>query len=102
VEQVTLMLKPREASLVLRGLVRRLGRSEKTRELAVRINSNTITLQHALDSRRSFGAKKDSCSADTHLGASLIGGLATAMNWSINESQVASGQITITLPISDD
>lgn len=98
--QATLCVKPREAGLVVRGLIRRLGRSEQTRELDVSVRANTITLRHALDSTRTSSGNHDDLANDTRLGATLTGRLAAEMNWSINEDQVESGRITIMLPAS--
>jgi hypothetical protein len=84
--------------LVVRGLVRRLGRSEQTRELDVRVRANSIILCHALDSERQSGRKHGGRPQESQLGATLIGRLAAEMGWTIDEDQVESGRITISLP----
>ncbi|MEZ5462811.1 sensor histidine kinase [Dokdonella sp.] len=98
VEQSRLSLKPREGALVLRGLVRRLGRSEQACKLDVIAGANTITLRHAMGSNRKAESIQRDQSTDTQLGATLVGRLAANMGWSIDESQAESGQITLTIP----
>ncbi|MGB0132954.1 sensor histidine kinase [Dokdonella sp.] len=98
VEHPRLSLKPREAALVVRGLIRRLGRSEQTRKLDVIVRTNTIILCHAQDSGRASSNFRIIHSSDTQLGATLIGSLAASMNWTIDEGEAESGRITINLP----
>lgn len=98
VEQPTLMLRPREARLVVRGLIRHLGRSEERRKLDVTVVANTITLRHARDASLRSGKVGIESSADAPVGTTLTGSLADRMEWTVDESQVDAGCITISLP----
>lgn len=93
-----LVLRSREASLVVRGIVRRLERSHELGAIEITVEADRLTVvarEMVLDALE----EPNACvTGDSGLGATLIGRLATQMNWHIDESQLGSGRISIQLP----
>jgi signal transduction histidine kinase len=89
-----LNLRPREAGLVVRGLVRRLLRSDSESGLEITVEHDRFILTHATSTSRLSAPMP----GDRGLGATLSGRLAARMGWRIDESRHASGQVQITWP----
>lgn len=95
-----LLLRAGEASLVVRGIVRRLERSHESGTISINVEANRLTLvatQSALEDQAESNLRDI---GDSGLGATLVGRLAAQMDWHIDESQLAAGRITILLPDS--
>jgi signal transduction histidine kinase len=93
-----LHLRPREAGLVVRGVVRRLLRSDSASGLEIAVKHDRIVITHATDTSRPSAPMPSDASGDLGLGATLSGRLAVKMGWSIDESCHAAGQVKIILP----
>lgn len=92
-------LRSREAGLVIRSIVRRLGRSGSSARIHVRVATGVLTLVSlSLDPAASSPAQQAD-SGDSGLGATLAGRLAAQMGWTIDEGRLGEGRITITLPV---
>ncbi len=94
-----LFLRPREAGLVVRGIVRRLDRSGMAEKISILVGPQSLTLCSIVLSPDSGQSLLPQENGDSGLGATLIGRLATQMAWSIDESALAAGRISITLPV---
>lgn len=91
-------VRPREAGLVIRSILRRLGRSGPSARIRVEVGSGTLRL-HAQPLQ---AAKPDrgppAESGDSGLGVTLAGRLAAQMGWTIDESLLHQGRVSITMP----
>ncbi len=92
-----LLLRPREASLVVRGIVRRLDRSLELATIRVEVHSKELILGIPRDSTVTGDSGHAQESGDRRLGVTLIGRLAAQMDWVIDENQSAAGRISIRL-----
>jgi signal transduction histidine kinase len=97
-DAVHLLLRPREAGLVVRGVVRRLLRSDSASGLEIAVEHKRFVITHAMASSRPSAPISSETSGDLGLGATLSGRLAAKMGWKIDESRHAEGQVQITLP----
>ncbi len=94
-----LMLRSREASLVVRGVVRRLERSHESGTIVIEVGTHALTLVAKEAGLCAQDETNPNDRADSRLGATLIGRLATQMDWQIDESQLSSGRVSIQLPV---
>jgi signal transduction histidine kinase len=97
-DAVHLRLRPREAGLVVRGVLRRLLRSDGASGLEISVEHDRFVITHATDTSRPAAPIASEASGDLGLGATLSGRLAAEMGWSIDESRHATGQVQIILP----
>lgn len=95
-----LVLRPREAGLVVRGILRRLDRSRVADTIQIHVIANTLTLNSAGPQSSPSQTGHQQESSDSGLGATLIGRLATRMEWVIDESSLSAGRIVIRFPVS--
>lgn len=93
-----LLLRPRESSLVIRGVVRRLERSHHLGAILIEVGTNALAIVVKEAGLSSQEKPSPGERADSGLGATLIGRLAAQMDWQIDESEVASGRVVIQLP----
>ncbi len=93
-----LNLRPREAGLVVRGILRRLDRSRVSETIQIHIDTNTLTLSSVSPQSDSSRPGSSQENGDRGLGATLIGRLAAQMEWIIDESHLSAGSIIIRLP----
>jgi hypothetical protein len=93
-----LTLRPREAGLVVRGILRRLDRSRVSETIRIHLDSNTLTLESVIPQEYINKHGNSQESGDNGLGATLIGRLAAQMDWVIDESELTAGRIVIRLP----
>ena len=93
-----LELRSREASLVVRGIVRRLERSRESEKILIDVEAKGLTIDVSDTVLNSEKCADRDETGDSGLGATLIGRLAAQMNWMIDETQVAAGRIWIQLP----
>ena len=90
-------VRPREAGLVLRSIVRRLGRSEPSVRIAVRVSAGSLSLEASSADAAATDRIEHAGSGDRRLGATLAGRLATQMGWTIDESRLHEGRIAIAM-----
>ncbi|HET9032907.1 MAG TPA: histidine kinase dimerization/phospho-acceptor domain-containing protein [Dokdonella sp.] len=93
-----LVLRPREAGLVVRGILRRLNRSREAATIRIIVDRNGLTLESTRKSSAADDFPQALETGDRGLGVTLIGRLATQMGWIIDEGQFATGRISIRLP----
>ena len=96
-----LTLRPREAGLVVRGILRRLDRSRVSETIRIHLDANALTLESVIPQEYINQHGNAQESGDSGLGATLIGRLAAQMEWVIDESDLSAGRIVIRLPPLD-
>ncbi len=92
-------LRPREAGLVVRGILRSLDRSRVSEMIRIHLDANTLTLESVRTQSDLNHLANSQESGDGRLGATLIGRLAAQMDWIIDESDLSAGRIFIRLPV---
>ncbi|MEZ5521611.1 MAG: histidine kinase dimerization/phospho-acceptor domain-containing protein [Dokdonella sp.] len=90
-------VRPREAGLVLRSIVRRLGRSEPSVRIRLRVSAGSLSLDASPADSAAADPIEHSGSGDRRLGATLAGRLATQMGWAIDDSRLNQGRIAIAM-----
>ncbi|MEP6881144.1 MAG: histidine kinase dimerization/phospho-acceptor domain-containing protein [Dokdonella sp.] len=94
-----LVLRPREAGLVVRGILRRLDRSRVAETIRIHVDANALTLSSVSPLAGPSEPARSQENGDIGLGATLIGRLAAQMDWMIDESNLSAGRIAIRLPV---
>ena len=94
----TLQLQRREATLVIRDIVRRLLRSASANDLEIAVGSGHIVFSRAANTSSEIAPDAIHASGDRGLGATLSGRLASRMAWIVDESRLESGEVGIRLP----
>lgn len=93
-----LELRSREASLVVRGIVRRLERSHESEKIRIGVETNGLSLDVSNTTLTPEERRHRHETGDSGLGATLIGRLAAQLDWVVDETQAAAGRISIRLP----
>ena len=96
-----LTLRPREAALVVRGILRRLDRSRVNETIQIHVDANALTVSSVSPQAGPSEPARSQENGDTGLGATLVGRLAAQMGWVIDESSLSAGRIVIRLPPLD-
>ena len=96
-----LTLRPREAALVVRGILRRLDRSRVTETIRIHVDASALTLSSVGPQAGPSEPARSQENGDIGLGATLVGRLAAQMGWVIDESSLSAGRIVIRLPPLD-
>jgi HAMP domain-containing protein len=91
-------VRPREAGLVIRSLVRQLGRSEPSVRIRAGVAPGVLTLDATTGTNSGESDRHEqSGSGDNRLGATLAGRLAAQMGWIIDDSRLLEGHVRITM-----
>jgi signal transduction histidine kinase len=92
-------VRPREAGLVIRSILRRLGRSGPSARIHVQVGPGVLELTTSPPDAEKAGRGEHGESGDSRLGVTLAARLAAQMGWTIDESRLHEGRITIAMSV---
>lgn len=92
-------VRPREAGLVIRSILRRLGRSGASARIHVQVGPGVLELTALPPDPGEPGRGEHGESGDSRLGVTLAARLAAQMGWTIDESRLHEGRITIAMSV---